>query len=159
MWDLSSKLIFWFINYYLLQSLLPTRERLARVGKAPSAACTFCQDPDDNTPHLMTCTQGAEITTPLRRCLEDHTGIMSSQDAVLLNFTTTESMELPLVWLLSSCLMLVWHERSAGRIARLVSCKADLQARLLVLKHTRWKHAILHNSGLLLEEMMNLHFC
>ena len=93
--------------FKMLQSLLPTRERLARVGKAPSAVCTFCQDPDDNTAHLMTCTQGAEITTPLRRCLEDHTDIMSSQDAVLLNFTTTESMELPLVWLLSSCLMLV----------------------------------------------------
>ena len=131
--------------FKMLQSLLPTRERLARVGKAPSSACTFCQDPDDNIAHLMTCTQGVEVTTPLRRCLEVHTGTLSSQDVVLLNFTTTESMELPLVWLIFSCSMLVWYERSAGRIARLVSCIADLKAMLLVLKHTKQKHATLHN--------------
>ena len=62
------------------------------------------------------------------------------------------------VWLVATCLMIIWEERQAGKVARLVQCQAEIQARILVLKHTRWKHYTLHNSALLLEEMINLHF-
>ena len=41
----------------------------------------------------------------------------------------------------------IWEERQAGCVARLAQCQAELQARLCVLKHTRWKH----NSAMFLE--------
>ena len=142
----------------MAQSLLATKERLARLGKVHSPACTFCQAQDDNILHLLSCTQGSEITTPLTRCIAEHVGNISPQNLVLLNFSTTESMELPVTWLLSTCLMMVWDERVAGRTARLTTCQAELQARLIVLKHTRWKHYSLQNSAVLLEDMLSLHF-
>ena len=99
-----------------------------------------------------------EVTAPLLRCLADHVPNLTHQNLVILNISLTESMELPVTWLLSTCLMMVWEDRAAGRTARLTTCQAELQARLIVLKHTRWKNYSLHNCAVLLEEMMNLHF-
>ena len=145
--------------FKLLQSLLPTRERLARLGKAQTSACQYCDCGNANTVHLLLCPLGAEVTQPLLRCLASNSENSNPLDLVLLNISTSESLQLPLVWLLSTCLKYIWEERSAGRTARLVNCRAELKARLLVLKHTRWKHYYLHNSAVLLEEMINLHFC
>ena len=144
--------------FKMIQSLLPTRERLARIGKVQSPHCTFCSAPEDNTAHLLSCTQATAVTSPLLRCLTDHSEYATPENVVLLNIATSESMELPVAWLVSTCLMMVWEDRVAGKVARLSTCQAELQARLLVLKHTRWKHYTLHNSALLLEEMLNLHF-
>ena len=144
--------------FKMIQSLLPTRERLARLGKVQSSACTFCEEEVDNTAHLLSCCQSSEVATPLLRCLTDHADNITNQNVVLLNISTAESLELPVAWLVSTCLKMIWEERAAGRTARLVNCQAEIQAQLLVLKHTRWKHYTLHNSALLLEEMLNLHF-
>ena len=43
-------------------------------------------------------------------------------------------MELTPVWLVSNCLIMIWEERQAGRVAHLVHCPAELQAMLLLLK-------------------------
>ena len=115
------------------QSLLPNKERLTRIGKVPSPACTFCEAAEDNTAHLLSCPQGSEITCPLLRCIENHVDNITHQNIVLLNIPSSESLELPLAWLVSTCLMVVWGERQAGRIARLASCRAEIEARLLVL--------------------------
>ena len=144
--------------FKMIQSLLPTRERLSRIGKVPSPACSFCSAPEDNTAHLLTCTQGSAVTSPLLICLSDHSEDATPDNVVLLNLPTSESMELPVAWVVSTCLIMVWEDRVAGRVARLATCQAELKARLLVLKHTRWKYYTLHNSALLLEEMLNLHF-
>jgi hypothetical protein len=49
--------------FKMIQSLLPTRERLSRIGKLPSPACSFCSAPEDNTDHLLTCTQSSAVTS------------------------------------------------------------------------------------------------
>ena len=144
--------------FKMVQSLLPTKERLARLGKVQSSICTFCEQEVDTTAHLLSCSQSSEVATPLLRCLTDYADNITNQNVVLLNINTSEPLELPVVWLIATCLKMIWEERAAGRTARLVNCQAELQARLLVLKHTRWKHYALHNSALLLEEMLNLHF-
>ena len=62
------------------------------------------------------------------------------------------------MWLISTCLGFIWEERILGRLARLDSCRAMLTAKVKLLKDTKWKHFTLHNSAVLLEEMINLHF-
>ena len=140
-----------------LQLLLPTQERLARLGKKPSPACTFCAAQVDNNAHLLTCPQGLEVTGPLTRFLQAHVESATPENIVILNLPTSDSLELPVAWLVSSCLMMVWQDRLANKVSRLTSCQAELQARLLVLKHTRWKLYTLHNSAVLLEEILSLH--
>ena len=144
--------------FKMLQSILPTRERLYRIGKVDSPICLFCNN-EDTTNHLLSCPQSSEVTLPLIRCLENQVqGEVTPKKVVLLDIPCPATMELPLVWLVSTCLMMIWVERQAGRTARLVQCQAELQARLILLKNTKWKHYTLHNSALLLEEMINLHF-
>ena len=112
-----------------------------------------------NTAHLLLCPQGAEVSQPPLRCLAICSENINPLDLILLRFPTSESLQLPVVWLLSACMMYIWEERVSGRTAKLANCKAEPLARLLVLKHTRWKHYTLNNSAVLLEEMIDLHFC
>ena len=145
--------------FKLLQDLIPTGERLSRIGKVPSAACQYCEDQLDLREHLLTCRYSSDVSTPLLRCVAAYADNISPEDITNLNFKTTEAAELPLLWLVTTCLMYIWEERKAGKKARLENCQAELLARLSLLRNTKWKHYSLHNSTVVLDEMINLHFC
>ena len=66
--------------------------------------------------------------------------------------------EITVAWLLATCLSYIWDQRVAGKMARLDTCRAELLAKLMLLRDTKWRHYSLHNSALLLEEEINLHF-
>ena len=76
----------------------------------------------------------------------------------MLNLETSESLELPAVWLVATCMGYIWQERVDGKQARLVDCKAIMLARVFILRQTKWKHYSLHNAAVLLEDMINLHY-
>ena len=144
--------------FKMSQNLLPTRERLHRIGKSPSPLCSFCNGQDDTPDHLFSCPQSMEITTPLLACLSSQTENLTPKDVTEMRFKTSESWELPAAWLVSTCLGMVWDDRLAGRATTLISCRADILARVALLRRTKWKHYSLHNSALLLDEALNLHF-
>ena len=108
--------------------------------------------------HLLSCSQSSEITANLLACLTSQIEGLTPQDLTLLRMRTSESWELPAAWLLSSCLMFIWEQRAAGKMASLELCRAELRANLNILKSTKWRHYTLHNSALLLDEALNLHF-
>ena len=103
-------------------------------------------------------TKSLEVATPLLSCLTSQLDNITIKDITILNFLTSESWELPAVWLLSTCLMFIWENRVAGKRAKLDECSAELLARIALLSNTKWKHYSLHNSALLLNEAINLHF-
>ena len=144
--------------FKMLQNLLPTRERLHRCGKSPTASCNFCDHPEDTLDHLLSCPQSLEVSAPLLSCLASQLDNITTKDIIHLNFHTAESWDLPAVWILSTCLMFVWEKRVAGKKAKLDECRAELSARIALLSQTKWKHYSLHNSALLLNEAINLHF-
>ena len=141
-----------------MQSLLPTRDRLARIGKVQSSSCIYCPGVVDSTAHLLTCSLSSEVSNPLLQCLSSYFPTVSPLDITVLNISTTESLELPVVWLISTCLGYIWEERVLGKKAKLSNFRADMVARLRLLKDTKWKNYTLHNSAVLLEDMINLHF-
>ena len=143
--------------FKLMQSLLPTRQRLHRFGKAPSPCCLHCPDQQDTLVHIFTCTDNTEVMTPVLRCLEIYLDNTSMEDLVILNIRTSEAMELPLVWTLSTVLMLVWDCKMAGRKPSWEDVRAELVARAALLHGTKWKHYTLHNSAVLLDEMLSQH--
>ena len=91
-------------------------------------------------------------------CLSSQADNLTFKDVTELNIHTSESWELPAAWLVSTCLNMVWDERLAGRRATFVVCQAELSAKIALLRSTKWKHYSLHNSALLLDEVLNLHF-
>ena len=52
----------------------------------------------------------------------------------------------------------IWEQRVMGKMARLDQCRAELLAKLMLLRDTKWRHYTLHNSAVLLEDILNLHF-
>ena len=143
----------------MMQSLLPNRDRLARIGKVDSSTSTFCNAFPDTTAHLLTCTQSSEVGGPLLQCLASYTPRITPEDIVLLNFPSSESQDLPFAWIISTSLNFIWGERVLGKQARLDVYRAEMVGKLNMLKSTKWKHySLLHNSAVLLEEMINLHF-
>ena len=145
-------------NFKMIQSLLPTRDRLARIGKIGSSNCLYCPELPDSTTHLLACTLSSEVSTPLVNCLSSYSPNITHEDIVLLNIQTTESLELPLAWLVSTCVSFIWEQRVQGKQARLETCRAELLAKMMLLRDTKWRHYTLHNSAVLLEDMINLHF-
>ena len=142
----------------MMQSILPTRDRLARIGKVQSSNCQYCDQIPDSTAHLLTCNYSTDVTTRLNNCLTTYLPDITPQDITRLHLPVSESLQLPLTWLISTCLMYVWEQRIAGKAARLDVCRAELLSRLMLLRDTKWRHYTLHNCAVLLEDMLNLHF-
>ena len=134
----------------MVQNLLPTRERLHRTRKSPTPSCSFCNDPEDIAEHLFSCPQSIAVTNPLLDCLSSQVDNLTCKEIIQMNIKTSESWEHPAAWLVSTCLKYVWEERMSGKVARLDVCRAELLARVALLKKTRWKHYILHNTPNLL---------
>ena len=145
--------------FKMTQNLLQTRERLNRVeGKSPSPTCRFCDDPQDNIEHLLACPYSTQVATTLLAFPSSEAGTLTNKNITTLNFSTSESWELPAAWLVATCLNLIWDDRVASRSTSLISCRAELSARISILRRTKWKHYTLHNSAVLLDEAINLHF-
>ena len=58
---------------------------------------------------------------------------------------------------MSSCLMLVWNDKLAGMRPMLDLVRAELTAKLVLLKESRWNLYNLHNSAVMIDELINLH--
>ena len=144
--------------FRMLQNLLPTKERLHRLGKMPTPACRLCNHPEDTLEHFISCPYSIEVTRPLLACLSAQAGNLTPRDLVQLNVPTSESWRLPAAWLISSCLSLTWENRLKGSRTSLTSVKSELLAKLAVMKCTKGKHYQLQNSAVLLDEAINLHF-
>ena len=93
---------------------------------------------------------------PPHELLQLHPG-HDTKKLVSLDFETSEAMELPLVWLLSTSLSMAWEARPSGKRLQLHTFRSEVEARIVFLKKTKWKHYTLHNSAVLLEELINLH--
>ena len=146
--------------FKLVQNLLPTQERLHRLRKVPSPCCRFCDCPEDTTEHLLACAQSAEVTAPLMACLSSQVSTINitNKDVINMSITTSESWELPAAWLVATCMAFIWEDRVAGNVSRLIRFRAELLAKVALLRRTKWKHYSLHNSVVLLDEAINLHF-
>ena len=142
--------------FKLVQNLIPTKERQHRCGKV---ATPSCNDPEDNLEHLFSCPQSNELTNPLFNSISCQVDGLTTKDIIEMNIRPSESWELPAAWLVATCLEFVWKARMAGKISRLERGRSELLARIALLRSTRWKNYSLHNSALLLEETINLHFC
>ena len=97
-WDLTYRLSRQFgltpeektFAFKKIQNLFPNREGPQRTGKAPSPLCIFCEDQLDTTANLI---------LQLRSCLSIQVDNLSLRDVISLNLQTSESWQLPAVWL------------------------------------------------------------
>ena len=94
------------ILWKLSENLLVTRERLNRVKKADTLFCLHCPGVTDDREHLLSCSFSCEMTSCLTLCLTAYVPGITPTDIIHLNINVTESLELPLAWLISNVLSL-----------------------------------------------------
>ena len=142
----------------MLQSLLPTRERLHMIGKIQSSSCLHCNNIPDTTAHLLSCTLSSQVSISLVNCLRNYQPGITLEEITLLKIPVSDSLDLPLSWPTSTCMSYIWEKRVQGKQAMLDECRADIMGKLNFPRDTKWKYYTLHNTAVLIEDMINLHY-
>ena len=118
----------------MIQDNLLTRRCLARLGKAQSPLYVWRPGRHSgSSPADLPSKQWSVLTPPVLPVK-----LLGHNQSRLFSWTWNVQ-SLRNCKFISTCLKLKWDEWTAGRRPRLVHCQAELKARLLILKHTRWK--------------------
>ena len=142
--------------------MLPNRERLARLKKVPDQHCIWCLEENvitvDDREHLPHCGASREVTDRMLRCIADQVTGLTAQMIANIDLKLSQSVELPIICLLATCLGHVWGERAAGKRANLAILRGELLDRVRLLGLARRRHYTLHNAKVLLENWINQYF-
>ena len=125
----------------MINNLLPCQSRLFRLKmkNTPSPLCVNCDsgESDDLIDALITCSMNTEKSTWLMTILQTHIAALQPKQVVLLDLgPLDESLRLPLVWLISSTLSLVWETRRENKQPTLHKIRSSLEAKVNILRKT-----------------------
>ena len=70
-------------------------------------------------------------------CASGYVTELTGEQAVRLQFETEESFELPVVWFLAVSWISIWEARLLGKKPELYMVRADLEAKVSLLRETR----------------------
>ena len=140
----------------MLHNLLPTQARLFRLKmmNTPNDRCNLCSlEETADLPHtLVTCPFNSEVSVWLMQLLRLHVPLLQPSHVVLLHLgEVQESLHLPLVWLIANTLGLIWDHRKEKKKPTLHSVRSTLEARINILRKTRFNNAVT-----ILESLPNL---
>ena len=130
--------------FKVLHDLLPTQERISRTNPAVTGWCSRCITEDhgetENLDHaLISCPANNRVGIAILECLPQ--GRLQGQDVLRLQFAIEGEQELPVVWFLAAAWSIIWGYRSAGRRIELYRVRADLEAKVSLLRETRYVEA------------------
>ena len=130
----------------MLHNLLPTQARLfhLKIKNTPHPNCLLCDksEPANLTHCLVTCPFNFDVSTWLMSVLHVHLPHLQPHQVVLLDMGhLEESLCLPLVWLISNTLSLVWDDRKEKKKPGLHKTRSFLEAKVNILRKSRYKNA------------------
>ena len=132
--------------FKLMHQILPTQERVSRTNPATS---NLCKQPNCSTasvedlPHaLVHCSSnngvGLKVVQAARRLIPG----VTVEDLLQLNFGVEEDKELGIVWWLAAGLMAIWNLRTARKRVEQYLIRAQLEAKINLLRETRFADAV-----------------
>ena len=134
---LGSELISFLFK--VLHKLLTTQERLARTNHTVSPLCKApgCsrEESEDLVHALVTCEGNMGVGRAVLDCVSRQVDKLTDVQALRLQFE--ESLELPVVWFLAVSWTSIWEARLLGRRPELYRVRADLEAKVSLLRETR----------------------
>ena len=136
---LGSELISFLFK--VLHDLLPTQERIARTNPAVNGDCKLCihNVKEDLVHALFRCPGNHGIVQSVLDCLPLLTGVQD-QDVLHLQIDLEDQLQLPVVFVLAVAWSSIWESRRVGRRPELYKVRAELEARVSLLRETR-RHA------------------
>ena len=127
----------------LLHRLLPTLDRVNRMNPSNSPICKHCDDQViEDLPHaLFNCSYNRRTSQALMDSLTAFQPNLSPTMLLTLNLEVEEKLELPIVWLTSNTLLKIWDCRTEKKRCDLILVRADLEARVSLLRESRFKES------------------
>ena len=127
--------------FKILHDLLPTQERLAKTNPNISGTCKFCLSniKEDLVHSLRRCVANQGVGEAVIHCLPAPVqNEVQDQQLLHLHFDMEDSLELPIVWFLAVAWSSIWESRKCGRRPELYKVRADLEAKVSLLRETRY---------------------
>ena len=131
--------------FKVLHDLLPTQERISRTNPAVTGWCSRCTitedhgETEDLDHALISCPANNRVGIAILECLPQCR--LQGQDVLRLQLAIEGEQELPVVWFLAAAWSTIWGYRSAGRRIELYRIRADLEAKVSLLRETRYVEA------------------
>ena len=129
--DQKSWLFLWSNN------LLPTNERLHRVGKQQANTCSFCNEIDTRQ-HIFNCHFTNHLVKPLQRIINSCEDSPTTEDQlVCLDLTPPSTLRLPLAFITCEILRSAFEHRCSSKSPNLYRIAATIKAASKVFLQTR----------------------
>ena len=133
--------------FKLLHQILPTQERVSRTSPTTNSLCKHRDCTGDSTediPHCLVYCRGNDgVGMKLVECARTVAPGQSVEQFLQLNLGVEESMELATVWWLSAGWLAIWNLRAAGKKIDHYLVRAQLEAKINLLRETRFAEATL----------------
>ena len=130
--------------FKVVHQLLPTQERIARTNPRVSSTCKAvgCSgvEIEDVTHALISCVGNDGVGITVLNCVNIHVNGMTDEGAVRLQFNTEDNYEMPVVWVLAVAWSYIWETRALGKKPELFNMRAQLEARVALLRKARKFH-------------------
>ena len=136
----------------MMHDILPTKERVARAMPRASPACSMpgCGEAREDRGHaLVECVGNNGVGQGLMRCLRSFDANIEVEQVLRLELNVEEELELPLVWIVASVFLIVWNLRTTKSRVQLYEVRAQLEAKVNLLRETR--HS---NSATILDQLV-----
>ena len=133
--------------FKLLHRLLPTQDRVARLGAAEGQTpglCKLCKmDTEDILHSFFTCSHSRVAGLGMLGWLQDLCPNLQPEDALQLRLGAElpAEDELAAVCVLATGLKLIWEARVTKKQISLYMVRAELEAKISLLRHTRFNEA------------------
>ena len=128
--------------FRLLHQLLPTKERIARTKPNANPECRAhgCQAGvvEDLSHALIYCHANDGVGLKLLDGLRDAQHDLQADAALRLEFQVGIELELPVVWLSSCILRIIWNMRQTNTRIRHYLIRSQLEAEINLLRETRF---------------------
>ena len=126
----------------MLHSLLPTRDRVARLGLVEGQAglCLHCRiDVEDLTHCFFDCSRNMVVGLALLGCVQQIIPDLSADAAVRLDFRLrlTDEENMAALDILITGLKYIWELRSAKKVVLKYKMRAEIEAMVSILRKTR----------------------
>jgi hypothetical protein len=126
----------------MLWGVLPSRARVHRIlpRTTPSPHCLLCgqgtgEQPEAETLQhaLLDCPGNKGVPERLLSLLRGYRPGLQGEQMLTLDIDVTDSMELPLVWLVGTTLFSIWKQREKGAVSAALT-RSELEARCRLLR-------------------------
>ena len=126
--------------FKMLQQILPTAERIARILPNKSLYCTRCRGNGQVTEtleHMFACEVSQPVSAILLQGLRQLVPDITPSKILTLDFDNQEEQSFPITWTIAHFLSSLWQLRVEKKAIQLIRIRSDMEASCRLLRESR----------------------